>query len=116
MDNKTANLTQKQVHKYKEKFSSDFTLNREKYNKLISLCGLADMIMAEFDGENMVIMVDPVLINGIISIQIPELILEDGRTHAFFTMIKQADFLRFTQNAKDKLCIQFGVNNLWTTE
>lgn len=96
--------------------SSDFMLDRDQFNRFMSLCELADMIVDEFDGKLSTVVVDPALRNGMISIDLPEIILEDGRRHPFFTHLKQADFLRFTNKSADMMSIQLGVNNLWIAD
>jgi len=113
MDKTTANLVHKQVFEFLKKYSSDYMLDRDQFNKLMSLCDLADMIVSEFDGEISTIVIDPALCNGVISVNLSEMVMEDGRKHPFFTHLKHADFLRFTHKSADTMCVQFGVNNLW---
>lgn len=90
-----------------------FEINKEMVPRFLDLCDLADLLYDEFDGEgDILLQIDAGDTSGIVAVDIPDLLLEKGITHPFFTHIKSADVLRFSKE-NDLLRIQFGIKDLW---
>ena len=115
MSNSQEELLRIQIARCKERLEGEYMLNKKAYQKLISLCGLGDALFDKLDadGDEIYSDVNPEAHHGAIVIYADELVFHNGRSHEFFTSIKDADFLSFSKAKNGKLQIRFGVNDLW---
>jgi len=98
---------------YEAKYKAEYAINAEAYERLMNLCELADMLFEEFSADPIDIQISMSQAYGAILIYTDDLIFKRGRSHPFFTSIKDADFLKFSKSDSGMLQTKFGVNNLW---
>ena len=107
------NLAFGMVEECKNEHGKRFELNAVSYNKLLNLCELAKILSDEFSASFVEIKIRPEEINGEITVWVDELVFTNGRSHQFFSFIKEADFLHFNKAETGELQLQFGVYELW---
>lgn len=100
------------LEKQKATYEGRYVLSESAYKKLLHLCFLCDTLAAEFSatisfGSN------PTSMYSVLSAESDDLVFEYGRTHLFFTLIQDADYLGFQKAKSGLLQMQMGVKNLW---
>lgn len=102
-----------------EQFKStckDFSVNTEAYHKLLCLCELADIVSEEFCGDIIAVQTEPTNKKWSVVLKVDDIVFENGRSHRFFKLIKNADYLSFSKSKDGMLRIEFGVKDLWVAK
>ena len=108
----TYDVVEMVVDEATEQFGEYWTLPKEKRHNLKANCGLVDRLVREFDCESVEADIDDESLKLTISVVCPDIVLEYGRTHPFFTLIQRTESFRFTA-VDDSLQIDFVFDNLW---
>ena len=95
-----------------EQFNNRWVIPKQKLNNLKADCSLIDRLVAEFDGESVEADIDDETMKLKISIVCPDMVLEYGRTHPFFSLILHTESFGFSA-VDDSLKIDFVFDGLW---
>jgi len=102
------------INKYEHEYRDEYQLSGAKYRKLHDLFSIAELLAIEFDATSIDVQITPAQKHGFIILDFADMIIKNGRSHPFYTLIQNADFLRFAKTPKEeKLRVIFGVFDLW---
>lgn len=93
-------------------FGSRWGISKDKRKNLKTDCTLIDRLVAEFDCESAEAEIDDETMKLKVSIVCPDMVLEYGRTHPFFTLIQHAESFSFSA-VKDSIKVDFVFAGLW---
>lgn len=100
------------VEEASSQFGSRWGIPNDKKDRLKTDCILIDRLIAEFDCESTEAEVDDETMKLRVSIVCPDMVLEYGRTHPFFTLIQHAESFVFSA-VGDSLKVDFLFAGLW---
>lgn len=95
-----------------EQFAGKWVVSDDKRNHFKNVCSVIDQIVSEFECESTEVFIDDETLDLRISIVCPDIVLEYGRTHPFFTLIQHTKSFAFSA-AGDSLQIDFVFAGLW---
>lgn len=95
-----------------EQFGKRWVISRAKKNDLKTDCALIDRLVSEFDCESAEADIDDDTLKLRVSIVCPDMVLEYGRTHPFFTLIQHTESFSFSA-VEDSLKVDFVFAGLW---
>lgn len=108
----TYDITEMVVDEATEQFGGKWVVPEDKRNHLKDVCSIIDRIVSEFDCESAEASIDDDTLDLRISVVCPDIVLEYGRTHPFFTLIQHTKSFAFSA-AGDSLQIDFVFAGLW---
>ena len=100
------------VEEASEQFGSRWGISKDKRKNLKTDCTLIDRLVSEFDCESAEAEIDDETMKLKVSIVCPDMVLEYGRTHPFFTLIQHAELFSFSA-VKDSIKVDFVFAGLW---
>ena len=100
------------VEEASEQFGSRWAISKDKRKNLKTDCALIDRLVSEFDCESAEADIDDETMKLTVSIVCPDMVLEYGRTHPFFTLIQHAESFSFSA-VGDSLKVNFVFAGLW---
>ena len=100
------------VEEASSQFGERWGVLASKRESLRTNCTLIDRLVSEFYCESVEAEVDDETMKLTISIVCPDMILEYGRTHPFFTLIQSTESFSFS-TTKESLMINFVFAGLW---
>ena len=95
---------------YAEEFHKN--ISPEFKQKLKAFCELIDTLAEEFNGESCIAGVDMQTGDLIVTLQCPDIVLEDGCSHYFFDLIKSVSKFSFSASG-DFLDMKFRFGGAW---
>lgn len=95
-----------------EQFGGQWFIPKTKKKILKNDCALIDRLVSEFDCESTEATVDDETMKIKVSIVCPDIVLEYGRTHPFFTIIHHTESFGFS-TVDDSLKVDFVFAGLW---
>ena len=111
LNEKFINILQSTVAQLVVQFDTDVDLDEDAYERMKKLALLADMLADEFDAEDCGMHIDASGGLSYYSIEVFDIVLQDGNKHPFFELIQTADYFNFS-NKNDNVLITFGVEGL----
>ena len=108
----TYSIAEMVIDEATEQFKNHWVVPEHKRNILHEACALIDRLVAEFDCESTEVDVDDTTLKLTVSIVCPDVELEHGRTHPFFTLIQHIESFSFS-TIEDSLKINFVFAGLW---
>lgn len=87
-------------------------LNRENAMRFITLCELADKLVADFPAEGILIELEDAAPHGLICVDLNDMVFYDGASHYFFKDIKSADMIGFKKMKGEVVRINLGVKDI----
>lgn len=100
------------IEEASEQFGNGWNIPKDKKKNLKTDCTLIDRLVSEFDCESAEAEVDDETMKLRVSIVCPDMVLEYGRTHPFFTLIQHAESFSFSA-VGDSLKVDFVFAGLW---
>ena len=100
------------IEEASEQFGNCWKASKDKKNKLKTDCILIDQLVSEFDCESAEAEVDDETMKIRVSIVCPDMVMEYGRTHPFFTLIQHTDAFSFSA-VDDSIKVDFVFAGLW---
>lgn len=100
------------VEEASEQFGSSWGISKDKRKNLKTDCTLIDRLVSEFDCESAEAEIDDETMKLKVSIVCPDMVLEYGRTHPFFTLIQHAESFSFSA-VEDSIKVDFVFAGLW---
>lgn len=108
----TYDVVEMVVDEATSQFGGSWVVSETKKNQLAESCNIIDSLVEEFDCESTEASVDDDTMQLKVSIICPDMVLEYGRQHPFFLLIKQASGFRFS-SIGDSLKVEFIFSGLW---
>ena len=109
---KTYDIVDMVVAEASDRFGSHWQVSEDKLNILKTDCTIIDRLVSDFDCESVEADIDEETMKIKVSITCPDMILEYGRTHPFFTLIKNTESFSFYAEG-DSLKVDFVFAGLW---
>ncbi len=98
-----------------EQFGSRWYIPKDIKKRLKTDCALIDRLSTEFDCESAEAEVDDATMKLHVSLVCPDMVLEYGRTHPFFTLIQHTESFSFSA-VEDSLKVDFVFAGLWVNK
>lgn len=95
-----------------DQFGNRWVIPKAKKKNLKTDCILIDRLVSEFDCESIEADISDETLKLRVSIVCPDMVLEYGRTHPFFTLIQHAEAFSFSA-VEDSLKVDFIFADLW---
>lgn len=108
----TYDIVEMVIDEATEQFGNRFVVSEIKRDNLKTDCALIDRLVSEFDCESAEAEVDDETMKIKVSIVCPDMVLEYGRTHPFFTLIQHTESFSFSA-VGDSLKVDFVFAGLW---
>ena len=108
----TYSIAEMVIDEATEQFKNHWVVPEHKRNLLHEACALIDRLVAEFDCESAEAEIDDETMKLKVSIVCPDMVLEYGRTHPFFTLIQHAESFSFSA-VEDSIKVDFVFAGLW---
>ena len=104
------------IEKANLKFGEQYHLNKDKADRLETICEIIDQMIPEFDCEAYDVDVDDITRRLTIGVECFDLILHQGTSNKFFELINLVDGFRFSKKEEDVLRTEFYLNTMWERE
>lgn len=101
------------VNKTSGRLGTQFSLNKEKFEKLDAICNSVDKFIEQFDCEYFAVSVDDITMQLTIFIVCDEMILEHGRSNDFFKLIQMLHSFSLSKKGNEGICIALNIDNIW---
>lgn len=108
----TYDIVEMVIDEATEQFGNRWVIPNAKKNNLKTDCELIDQLVSDFDCESAEADIDDETLKLKVSVVCPDMVLEYGRTHPFFTLIQHAESFRFSA-IEDSLKVDFVFAGLW---
>lgn len=108
----TYDIVEMVIDEASEQFGSRWFISKTSRKNLKTDCELIDRLASDFDCESVEADVDDDTMKLTVSVVCPDMVLEYGRTHPFFTLIQHTESFCFSA-AGDSLKINFVFSGLW---
>ena len=95
-----------------DQLGNHWFIPKSKRESLQANCTLIDRLVHEFDCESAEADIDVETLKLRVSIMCPDIVLEYGRSHPFFTLIKDTESFSFSA-VDDSIQIDFVFAGLW---
>lgn len=95
-----------------EQFGGHWFVTKQRRSDLQTDCALIDRLASEFDCESTEADIDDETMKLRVSIVCPDMVMEYGRTHPFFTLIQHAESFSFSA-VEDSIRVDFVFAGLW---
>lgn len=96
-----------------KQFAQTYTLNEDKRGSLKEVCEAIDDFVEEIDCNFVDVSVDSNSKQLTIDIGCDDMILHDGRSSQFFTLIQMVDSFSFSKTKGGGLCIALNIDGVW---
>lgn len=94
-------------------FGPAYVIRDDVREKLGKVCELVDEIVPELECNSLDISVNMDTKQFTIMIVCDDMILENGRTHKFFEIIKMLDSFAFSKCGEESLRIELNIDGIW---
>jgi len=101
------------VNQASEGYGKAFVLDELKNRRLWSACAIIDKMAEEDECSFSLAIADEAHRMTLVLECDYELILQDGRNHPFFSLVKKMDSFSFSKAGDDKIQINLILNGLW---
>lgn len=108
----TYDIVEMVIDEASEQFGNSWAISKTNRKNLKTDCDLIDRLVTEFDCESAEADVDNETMKLRVSVACPDMVLEYGRTHPFFTLIQHAESFGFSA-VEDSLKVDFVFAGLW---
>lgn len=108
----TYDIVEMVIDEATEQFRNRLVIPNAKKNTLKTDCELIDQLVSDFDCESAEADIDDETLKLRVSVVCPDMVLEYGRTHPFFTLIQHAESFSFS-TIEDSLKVDFVFAGLW---
>lgn len=108
----TYDIAEMVIEEATRQFKFHWVVPSEKRDTLKKDCELIDQLASEFDCESAEVDVDNETLDIRISVVCPDMVMEYGRTHPFFTIIQHTASFGFS-TTNDSLKVDFVFAGLW---
>ena len=108
----TYDIVEMVIDEATEQFGDRWVVSKTKTDNLKTDCALIDRLVSEFDCESAEAEVDDETMKIKVSIVCPDMVLEYGRTHPFFTLIQHTESFNFSA-VEESLKVDFVFTGLW---
>lgn len=108
----TYNVVNMVVEEASKQFGNGLVISKDKSKNLKTDCTLIDRLVSEFSCESAEAEVDDETMKLRVSVVCPDMVLEYGRTHPFFTLIQHAESFSFSA-IEDSIKVDFVFAGLW---
>lgn len=109
---RTYDIVEMVIDEATEQFGNRWVIPNAKKNTLKTDCELIDQLVSDFDCESAEADIDDETLKLKVSVVCPDMVLEYGRTHPFFTLIQHAESFSFS-TIEDSLKVDFVFAGLW---
>lgn len=111
----TYDIVEMVIDEATEQFGNRWVIPKAKKKNLKTDCDLIDRLVSEFDCESAEADIDDETLKLKVSVVCPDMVLEYGRTHPFFTLIQHAESFSFSA-VEDSLKVDFVFAGLWESK
>ena len=111
----TYDIVEMVIDEATEQFGNRWVIPKAKKKNLKTDCDLIDRLVSEFDCESAEADIDDETMKLKVSVVCPDMVLEYGRTHPFFTLIQHAESFSFSA-VEDSLKVDFVFAGLWESK
>ena len=111
----TYDIVEMVIDEATEQFGNRWVIPKTKKKNLKTDCDLIDRLVSEFDCESAEADIDDETLKLKVSVVCPDMVLEYGRTHPFFTLIQHAESFSFSA-VEDSLKVDFVFAGLWESK
>lgn len=108
----TYDIVEMVIDEATEQFRNGWIVSKTNRKKIQKDCILIDRLIAEFNCESAEANIDDETMKLKVSVVCPDIVLEYGRTHPFFSIIQHAELFSFSA-VEDSLKIDFVFAGLW---
>lgn len=109
---RTFDVVEMLIDEATEQFRNHWVVSEKHRNSLKASCALIDRLVSEFDCESVEADINDDTLKLTVSIVCPDIVLEYGRTHPFFTLIQNAESFSFSA-VEDSIRVDFVFAGLW---
>lgn len=96
-----------------KEFGAAYALQSKVLDRLYVACELVDEIVPELDCDAVDVSVNTSNKQFTIMVICDDMVLEHGRTHKFFQLIKMANSFAFSKSGQESLRIELNIDGLW---
>ena len=96
-----------------KEFGAAYALQPKVRDRLYAACELVDEIVPELDCDTVDVSVNTSNKQFTIMVICDDMVLEHGRTHKFFQLIKMVNSFAFSKCGKESLRIELNIDGLW---
>ena len=111
----TYDIVEMVIDEATEQFGNRWVIPKAKKKNLKTDCDLIDRLVSEFDCESAEADIDDETLKLKVSVVCPDMVLEYGRIHPFFTLIQHAESFSFSA-VEDSLKVDFVFAGLWESK
>lgn len=108
----TYDIVEMVIDEASEQFGSRWFISKTSKKNIKADCELIERLASDFDCESVEADVDAETMKLTVSVVCPDMVLEYGRTHPFFTLIQYTESFGFSA-VEDSLKINFVFSSLW---
>lgn len=101
------------IEESSKEFGTAYVLQPQVLDRLYSACKLVDEIVPELDCDVVDVSVNTSSKQFTIMIICDDIVLEYGRTHKFFQLIKMVNSFVFSKCGEESLRIELNIDGLW---
>ena len=110
---KTFDIVDMAVEEANVQFGKHWLMPKAKREQLKKDCDLIDKIVTDFDCESAEAEIDDDTLKLKVSLVCPDMIVEYGRTHPFFTLIQHTESFGFSAMSGESMKISLVFAGLW---
>lgn len=96
-----------------KEFGAAYVLQPKVRDRLYAACEVVDEIVPELDCDVVDVSVNTSSKQFTIMIVCDDMVLEHGRTHKFFQLIKMVNSFAFSKSGQESLRIELNIDGLW---
>lgn len=96
-----------------KEFGTAYVLQPKVRDRLYAACEVVDEIVPELDCDVVDVSVNTSSKQFTIMIVCDDMVLEHGRTHKFFQLIKMVNSFAFSKSGQESLRIELNIDGLW---
>lgn len=101
------------VSEASRRFGNKFQIDDSALKNMPKICSIIDDMLEEFQCEYFDASVNDITKTLQLCFECDEIILEDGRSHPFFTLIQMADSFSFSKSEEDCIRVSLNIDRLW---
>lgn len=109
---KVYDIVEMVIEEAADQFGGHWFIPKKRLVELQTDCTLIDRLVSEFDSESTEADIDAETMKLKISLVCPDMVLEYGRIHPFFTLIQHAESFGFSA-VEDSIRVDFVFAGLW---
>ncbi len=111
----TYDIAEMVIDEATEQFGNRWVVPKAKRGRIKADCAIIDRLVSDFDCESAEAEIDDETMKLTVSVVCPDMVLEYGRTHPFFTLIQHTESFSFSA-VEDSLKVAFVFAGLWESK